>query len=284
MRPVLPHVKAPSRARSEPAAILAVGVVTLLAAYGSLARAGCPLDHFLIGCNRDGVVGTADDNTLFVDCVKKYRHSGEPEYANWFYPLQKSIFPSYSHRIGEPGFDMFQATNPSEVTTYDPNRSPPGLPDLDYRIVVECVALSAGLRAVHKDYPQFTIDTLGQTLDHSYIHSLRGDSHIHMSYQATEGDALHWITFRLRDTLEDGDRYRPSEPLTIVFNVAPLAGDLAVDGVVDVADLVELSHYWLRPGSSRHNDYWERADASRDGRVDLQDFARLAANWRTSQD
>jgi hypothetical protein len=261
-----------------------VGIAALFAACGSPARAGCPLDHFLIGCNRDGIEGTEDDHTLFVDCVQKYRHSGQMEYVNWFYPLQKSIFPSYSYRIGEPGFDLFQAFYPGEVLTCDPNRSPPGHPDLDYRIVVECVAISAGLRAVHKDYPQFTLDRAGQSFDHSYIHNLRGDSHIHMSYQATDGASLQWITFRVRDSLDDGDQFAPSEPFTIAFNAAPLEGDLAVDGVVDTMDLMEFSHYWLRPGSSRHNDYWERADSNRDGRVDLQDFARLASNWRTSQD
>jgi len=48
---------------------------------------------------------------------------------------------------------------------------------------------------------------------------------------------------------------------------------------VDIADMAELSHYWLSPSSSRHNDFCERADANRDGLVDLRDFARMAANW-----
>lgn len=46
-----------------------------------------------------------------------------------------------------------------------------------------------------------------------------------MSHQATERDDLRWITFRVFDDLDDGDQYEPSEPITIVFNVAPL-GDL----------------------------------------------------------
>jgi hypothetical protein len=45
-------------------------------------------------------------------------------------------------------------------------------------------------------------------------------------------------------------------------------------------DLARLSHYWLAPESSRHNDYCERADANRDGAVNFVDFARLASNWR----
>ncbi|MBM4025421.1 MAG: hypothetical protein FJ280_08430, partial [Planctomycetes bacterium] len=163
------------------------------------AGADCPLDHFIIGRNRDGIAGTADDYTLFVDCRQKYRDSGPTPYSNWFYPLQKSFFPSYPYRIGEPGFDVFQAVNPRAGETYDPNRSPPGLPDLDYRITVECLVLSPGLRAVHKDYPQFTIDAVGQSFSHSGIHSLRGDSHVHMSYQATDGRNLQWITLRVYD-------------------------------------------------------------------------------------
>lgn len=255
--------------------------VAAVLTFCSLTRADCPLDHFILGCNRDGIFGTADDKTLFVDCGQKYRNTGGTSYGSWFYPLQESIFSSYRYRVGEPGFDLFQAALPSEVTTYEPNYSPAGEPDIDYNLTVECIALSPGLRAVHKDYPQFTLDEVGQTFSHSDIHALRNDSHLHMSYQAASGADLQWITFRVFDSLEDGDRYAPSEPFTIVFNAEPQAGDLAVDGIVDPADLARLSHYWLSPESSRRNDYCERADADRDGAVDLFDFARMAAQWRT---
>jgi hypothetical protein len=261
---------------------IVIAVVTISSICPLSAQAECPLDHFIIGCNRDGIEGTGDDKTLFVDCGQKYRDSGQISYVNWFYPLQKSIFSSYSYRIGEPGFDAFQTTNPNASYTYDPNRSLAGAPDIDYCVTVECVALSAGLRAVHKDPPQFTLDTAGDSFDHSYIYDLRGDAHMHMSYQATDGASLGWITFRLFDTLEDGDQYEPSEPFTIVFNVEPLAGDLVVDGLVNVADLGDLSHYWLSSESSRRTDYCERADTNRDGAVNLVDFAALAANWRTA--
>ena len=257
----------------------------IIAITGSLpAWAECPLDHFIIGCNRDGIEGTPDDRTLFVDSRQKYRSGSEIPYANWFYPLQKSIFPSYAYRIGEPGFETFQSVDPGDPHTYDPNRSLRGVPDVDYILTIECVTLSAGVRAVHKDYPQFTLDAVGQSFDHSYIHSLRGDSHIHMSYQAMDGSNLRWIGFRVFDSLEDNDRYEPSEPFTIVFNAEPLGGDLAVDGLVDLADLAELAHYWLALEGSRRNDFCERADANRDGAVDLRDFARMAAHWRTATD
>lgn len=255
-------------------------IVTLSGALG----ADCPLDHLVIGRNRDGIEGTADDNRLFVDCGQKYRHSGDTEYAEWFYPLRESVFPSYPYRIGEPGFDVFQNMDPHEGHTYDPNRSPVGVPEIDYSITVECVALSPGLQAVHREYPQFTIATVGETFNYSQIGNQRDEPHMHMSYQATEGQTLQWITFRLCDTLADGDQYKPSEPFTIVFNVEPPAGDLAIDGRVDIADLSEFSHYWLSSESSRHNDYCERADTDRDGSVDLFDFARLAANWRPIQE
>jgi hypothetical protein len=255
--------------------------IAISLACSLVARADCPLDHFIIGCNPDGIFGTDDDKTLFVDCRQKYRNSAETAYGNWFYPLQESIFSSYRHRIGEPGFDLFQTGNPGSSTTYEPNCSPAGEPDIDFRITVECVALSPGLRAVHKDYPQFTLDEIGQTIDHSVIHAMRGDPHIHMSYQATDGTSLRWISFRVFDGLEDGDQYEPSEPVTVVFNVEPPAGDLVVDGTVGPADLAQLGHYWLWPESSRRNDYCERADTDRDGVVNMIDFARLAANWRT---
>ena len=255
--------------------------LALALAASTAVRAECPLDHFIIGCNRDGIEGTADDRTLFVDCSHKYRDSGPTEYANWFYPLNQSIFPSYSYRIGEPGFDIFQNTDAHAATTYDPNRALRGEPDIDYSIVVECVAVSPGVRAVHKEYPQFTIGTAGDSFNHSYIYSLRGDGHLHMSYQATDGETLHWMTFRLYDELDDPNAYEPSQAFTVVFNAAPAAGDIVVDGIVNIADLVQMADSWLATDSSRRNDYYERADVNRDGAVNLLDFSWLASNWLT---
>jgi hypothetical protein len=240
------------------------------------------LDHIVIGCNQDGIWGTADDKKLFVDCRQKYRHSGTTPYANWFYSLYESIFPDYPYRLGEPGFDCFQNTGPDEEDTFDPNRSPAGNPDQDYRIIVECISISPGLRVQHKDYPQFTIDQPGQYFNHSYIHKIRGEPHIHLSYQATSDDRLLWATYRIYDQLEDQDSYQPSELFTIVFNTQPLAGDLVIDGQVSAKDLAELSYYWLSQNASPSSDYYERADANRDGAVDFGDFTILASNWLRS--
>lgn len=254
-------------------------VICFVLAMAAVTVADCPLDHLVIGCNRDGIEGTDDDSKLFVDCSQKYRNSGETPYANWFYPLRKSIFSSFGYRVGEPGFDAFQADDPS-AGTYDPNRALAGECDIDYSIVVECVSLAAGLRAVHKEYPQFTLGEVGESFNHSAIGALRGDSHMHMSYQAQDGEALQWITFRLYDEIEDANQFEPSEPFTIVFNTEPAAGDIVVDGIVDIADLVALTASWLATDSAQRNDYYERADANRDGRVDGVDFALLASHWQ----
>ena len=247
--------------------------------YSPFGRAECPLDHVIIGCNEDGIFGTDDDMTLFFDCSQKYRSSGDTDYGNWFYPLRKSIFSSYRYRVGEPGFDVFQDTNPYASYTYDPNRAVFGVPDVDYSLFVECIDLSPGTRAVHKDYPQFTIADSNEGFNHSDILSLRNDGHLHMSYQADSGEQLRWMTFRVYDTLDDGDSYQPSQPVTIVFNIEPLPGDLVVDGHVDMEDLVRFSENWGAPKSSIENDYCERADANRDGFVDFTDFALLASSW-----
>ena len=249
------------------------------------AVAHCPLDHLIIGCNENDIEGTDDDKKLFVNCGQKYRHSGLDAQSNWYYPLHKSIFPDYSYRLGEPGFDAFQNHNPNENHTYDPNRCLIGNPNEDYRIIVECISISPGLRVKHKDYPQFTIDEVGEHFNHSYIHKLRGEPHIHLSYQALDGENLYWVTFFVYDEPSDPNdpnHYQPSEPFTIVFNREPLAGDLLVDGTVDAKDLTEFSYYWLSQNSSIHNDYYERADSNRDGSVDLADFSLLASNWLQS--
>ncbi len=249
--------------------------VTILLFLTFHVYAECPLDHLIIGVNEDGVWGTDDDNKLFVDCWQKYRSSGSPDYLNWYYPLNYNfIYPDYNWRIGEPGFDGFQGTNPGAVYTYDPNRCFVGDPNEDYGIMIECVSISPGLRAVHEYYPQFTIDQIGQSFNHSNIHG--GDPHMHLSYQAVDGTNLFWITWQMYDALGP---YEPSEPFTIVFNTEPLAGDLVVDGKVDIHDLAEMSYYWLRDDGSINNDYYERADADRDGKVNMLDFAKLASNW-----
>ena len=259
---------------------LILGAVIILT-MSTPAPASCPLDHLIIGCNQDGITGTEDDKRLFVDCRQKYRNSGSPPHAHWFYPLRESVFPSYPYRIGEPGFDALQRDNPSEGSTYDPNRSPTGIADEDYQLMIACISISSGLRVEHRDYPQFTIDKVGDRFNHSYIHELRGDPHIHLSYQATDGQNLHWITYYVYDELadpNDPNYYRPSEPFTVVFNREPLAGDLAVDGKVDAADLARFCYYYLKMDGSVYNDHYERADANRNGWVDLIDFALLAAN------
>ena len=124
--------------------------------------AECPLDHFIIGCNRDGVWGTQDDRCLFVNAWQKYRDSGDIPHGAWHYPLQRAVsfIKDYPYRIGEPGFDAYQTFDPFASYTYDPNRALAGEPYLDYRIVVECIALSPGLRAVHKEIPQSTVDAI----------------------------------------------------------------------------------------------------------------------------
>ncbi len=243
--------------------------------------AECPLDHLIIGVNEDGIHGTEDDKRLFVDCRQKYRSSGTPSYVNWYYPLSQSIFPDHKWRIGEPGFDAFQNTDPASGYTYDPNRCLVGTPNQDYRIIVECVAISSGLRAVHKDYPQFTVDRIGLFFNHSEIHALRRDPHMHISYQAVDGSKLLWITWQLYDA---SGQYEASEPFTLVFNTDPLAGDSVVDGTVDMYDLAALSHFWLAAQGSKQNDYYERVDSNRDKRVDFVDFAMLASNWRQTSD
>lgn len=249
--------------------------------------AECSLDHLIIGCNSDSVLGTDDDNKLFVDCSQKYRSSGTPEYLHWYYPLVESIFPvQYKWSKGQPGFDAFQDYNSNAAYTYDPNRCLAGNAVEDYNIVVDCVAVSPGLRAVFDDGPQylhFTIELNGQmSFDYSEIHDALG-SHMHITYKAISGDDLLWITWRLVDTLDDGDQYLPSEPFTIVFNAEPRSGDLFVDGSVDQGDLWRLGCYWLGRSGSRENDYYERADADRNGRGDYLDFSLFAKSWNTTR-
>ncbi|MBN2272186.1 MAG: hypothetical protein JXN61_16355 [Sedimentisphaerales bacterium] len=239
------------------------------------APADCPLDHLLIGCNQDGIVGTEDDKKLFVDCAQKYRHSdpehsGDPTWLNWYYPLYyNERYDRY--QIGEPGFD---------IITEDRDRSLAGVPDVDYRIMIECVSITPGFAAKNTTL-DITLDEAGDSFNHNAL----SDSHLHLQYRAPNpagATELHWITYQLYDAIADGNQYESAEPITVVFVTEPLSGDLVVDGVVDMFDLTAIAHYWRANSGANSNDYYERADADRNGLVDFTDLAILASNWLCS--
>ncbi len=248
-------------------------ILILLSAAG-LCLADCPLDHFLIGCNQDGITGTGDDNKLFVDCTQKYRHSdpdhtGDPTWLNWHYPLYYNIrYDRY--QIGETGFD---------IIANDPNRQLAGTTNVDYRIIVECISIKPGFIAKNSILG-IELNEAGDWVNHSAI----SDPHLHLEYRAPapSGETdLQWITYIIYDEL---GKYGPSELFSVVFVTDPPAGDLVIDDSVDIDDLTEFCYYWLGTEGSRANDYYERADVNKDGYVNFTDFALLAGNWLTCGD
>jgi hypothetical protein len=233
--------------------------------------ADCPLDHFLIGRNQDGIIGTEDDNKLFVDCTQKYRHTdpnhtGDPTWLNWFYPLYyNSRYDRY--QIGEPGFDTIKAD--------DPNRQLQGTPNVDYQIIIECVSITPGFIAKNSTL-SIELNEAGDWFNHSAL----SDPHLHLEYRAPAPSGatdLQWIMYVIYDSLGN---YESSELFGLAFVKDTLPGDLIIDGLVDMNDLAELCYYWLEDTGDRSNDYYERADANRDGTVNLLDFALLASNWQ----
>ena len=249
------------------AAMIGIGLLVSLPV-----SADCPFDHLQIGCNRDGIGGTADDKQIFVDCTQKYRHSdpdnsGDPTWLNWFYPMYyNERYDRY--QISEPGFDTI---------TEDRDRSLAGVPDVDYRIMIECVSLAPGFVAKNTALG-ITLEQTGDSVNHSAL----SDSHLHLEYRAPNpagATELQWITYRIYDAIADGNQYQSSELITVVFVVEPLAGDLFIDGIVDGYDFAMLGRYWQLTDGTAANDYHERADADRNGRVDFADLALLASNW-----
>lgn len=247
-----------------------ISIIFLLTAicYGS---STCPLDHLLIGCNPDGINGTNDDNKLFVNCTQKYRHSdpvnsGSATWLNWYYPMTYQARQNRYYR-GEPGFDVIDSS--------DPDRQLSGTANTDYRIIVECISITPDFSATDNDGIGITLNEAGDSFNHSAL----SDTHIHFQYIAptsTGGTQTQWITFIVYDAI---GKYEPSEPFSIVFQADPLAGDLAIDGEVNLNDVAELSYYWLEENGSITNDYYERADANKDGKVNFRDFALLAENY-----
>jgi len=113
---------------------------------------------------------------------------------------------------------------------------------------------------------------------------------MHLQYWAPDTQ-LHWITYRIYDAFYDPGPpetgYRPSEPITVVFGRAPLAGDIHVDGYVNLLDLEKLAFFWLSfSESTAYNtngqakiDMFDRADINRDYVVDFIDYSLLAQDW-----
>jgi hypothetical protein len=243
----------------------------ILLSTAGLCFADCPLDHFLIGCNQDGITGTNDDDKLFVDCTQKYRHSapdnsGEPTWLYWHYPLYYNIrYDRY--QIGEPGFD---------IISNDPNRQLQRTANVDYRIIIECLSIKPSFMAKNSTLG-IEVNEPGDWINHSAL----SDPHLHLEYRAPSPSGavdMQWITYIIYDEF---DGYEPSEPFSIVFVQDPPAGDLAIDGSVNINDLSEFCFYWLKDNGSRENDYYERADVDKDGKVDFKDFCLFAANWLT---
>jgi hypothetical protein len=252
-------------------------IVAIILIFSTTTTADCPLDHLLVGCNPDGVAGTEDDMKLFVDCTMKYRHSdpnqsGEATWLNWYYPLYyNERYDRY--QIDEPGFELIEDS--------DPNRRLKGSLDVEHRIIIRCLSIAPGF-AVWNSTIGKIFDKPGDTFDYSGS----WDTHLHLQYRTAAhiGEtALFWVTLQIYDEIESAGQYEVSEPFSIVFSSEPLAGDLAVDGKVDTTDLVEFSYYWLENKGSRANDYYERADANRDGKVDFYDFALMASNWKNER-
>lgn len=253
------------------------------------ALADCPLDHFFIGINEDGITGTEDDNKLFVDCRINYRHSDKTEQTDflyWYYEMSLSGFVG-DYVKDEPGFDYIYESG--QAFLVDPNRAidPNLTPDTDYRIMVECLSISPGLKVIKEGEGAFEITQPGESFNHSYYAKPKPpqnviNPHIHLKFRAPDNKNMYWVTFFMYDDIADGNQFEPSEPFSIVFNKRPQDGDLVIDGRVDMADLAELAYYWLKQDAGRKNDYFQRADANRNGKVDAADFSMLAANWLSS--
>jgi hypothetical protein len=246
--------------------------IVLIILNASNIYADCSLDHFEIGINPDGIVGTGDDLKLFVDCSHIYRHSDplhnqDPTWAYWHYPLYYSMI-HHDYMISEPGFDTIKSDEPNHCLT--------GTPLFDYDIVIECVSISQGLTGIYAGSPGFTISQAGD----KFSHSMYTEPHMHFTWRAPTNSQLYWLTFRMYDAL---GKYQPSDNFSLVFIKDPLAGDLAIDGIVDMKDLSGLCDYWLEDNGGKENDYYQRADVNRDGTVNFADFALMANNWNKQQ-
>lgn len=241
------------------------------------ALAYCPLDHLFIGCNEDGIPGTADDMKLFVHSLHKYRNS--ENFGEWFYTLSVSGMDPHNFIINQPGFDEINDGSQYDHPLKDPNRSLSGVRNVDYQIMVQCLDISENFRVTNLT-GTIVLDEPGDFFNHS----AQPDTHIHLWYvwrssqPYVQPDELLWVTYQLYDAK---GKYSDSEPFSIAFVKEPLPGDLAMDGYVDVLDIERFGYYWLMQGASQNNDYYERADINKDGSVDFYDFAMLAQNWMT---
>lgn len=240
----------------------------------SYVQAACSLDHILVGCNPDGDPNTLDDNDiLYLDCFKKYRRCTlegnwpDDYWKNWYYAME----PGWGGicYLGEPGLDFVD----------DPNSTPQD----NYNLKVECIALSDNL-AVLDDSLNILIEQPGDTFD--YTTSGNPAPHVHLTYRVSAGgeNQTQWFTFHIYDVLGN---YQPSEECTIVFCQPVIPGDIAVDDVVDIADLEKLAENWLLVSDETQINIFGQAaidsfngtDINRDYQIDFMDFVLLGENW-----
>jgi hypothetical protein len=242
--------------------------------------ADCPLDHLKIGCNPDGIIGTEDDLQLYVNQTQKYRHSdpdnsGDPTWMNPYYPMYYNSRYSRYYR-GEPGFDLL---------TNDPNHVFNGTQNTDFQIFIECVDITPDL-SVRETTEGILLDEPGDSFNYSAIAAV--DPHLHLDYRvyepAADPNQTYWITYRLVDNLEDGDQYLPSDEFSIVFMNPPMQGDIILDNSINLADILFMCRFWMHTGANYSNDFYERCDLSRDGRITLEDLALLAREWQNHSD
>jgi carbonic anhydrase/acetyltransferase-like protein (isoleucine patch superfamily) len=55
--------------------------------------------------------------------------------------------------------------------------------------------------------------------------------------------------------------------------------DITQDGMMDMADLLELARHWLQADCSVNNNWCDMTDLNRSGKIDLSDFAILSDHW-----
>jgi len=77
----------------------------------------------------------------------------------------------------------------------------------------------------------------------------------------------------------DGTLIASSSTLQKVQGALPGRGDTNLDGRIDLVDFAWLAAYWLETGCNASNDYCSEADIDRMGEVGLGDLEIMAGNW-----
>jgi len=94
------------------------------------------------------------------------------------------------------------------------------------------------------------------------------------SLEGLQYNIIYYVAVTAYDSLNNESGYS-EEIAFMLIHKNKLAGDISIDGIVDIQDLVIVTSSWAKPPGQADI----RADINKDGFVDIQDLIYITSQW-----